>query len=124
MEFKDLPLKVQEIAAQCLADRISVTSGFGGGVAKKEPAKDQARQVKEAFVELYASPAASSSQCDCAQKGKNQQVSINVATHIITPIPCKGDGVDRVYHDTMVKALRIELDGLRRKIVMNEIVAN
>ncbi|EMB3264489.1 TPA: hypothetical protein ACS624_002975 [Klebsiella michiganensis] len=53
MEFKDLPQKVQEIAAQCLADRISVTSGFGDGVAKKEPAKEQARQVKEAFVELY-----------------------------------------------------------------------
>ncbi|HEC2568060.1 TPA: hypothetical protein R2K66_000935 [Raoultella ornithinolytica] len=124
MEFKDLPLKVQEIAAQCLADKISYVSGYAEGVVKREPAKDQARQVKEAFVELYASPAASSSQCDCGQKGKNQQASINVMTRTITPLPCTGDGVDRVYHDTMVKALRIELDGLRRKIVMNEIVAN
>lgn len=33
-------------------------------------------------------------------------------------------GVNVIYHETMVKALRIELDGLRRKIVMNEIVAN
>lgn len=33
-------------------------------------------------------------------------------------------GVNLIYHETMVKALRIELDGLRRKIVMNEIVAN
>ncbi|HGH4615025.1 TPA: hypothetical protein ACJIWM_000754 [Enterobacter bugandensis] len=33
-------------------------------------------------------------------------------------------GVNVIFHETMVKALRIELDGLRRKIVMNEIVAN
>lgn len=124
MEFKDLPLKVQEIAAQCLADKISYTTGFAEGSGKFEPTKDPALQVKEAFIELYASPAASSFQCDCGQKGKNQQVSINVMTRTITPLPCTGDGVDRVYHDAMVKALRIELDGLRRKIVMNEIVAN
>lgn len=42
----------------------------------------------------------------------------------ITPLPCNEEWVSRVYHDTMVKALRIELDGLRRKIVMNKIVAN
>ena len=52
MEFKDLPLEVQEIAAQCLADKISYVSGFAEGAVKNEPAKDQARQVKEAFVEL------------------------------------------------------------------------
>lgn len=57
MEFKDLPLKVQEIAAQCLADKISYVSGFAEGAVKNEPAKDQARQVRESFVELY-SPAA------------------------------------------------------------------
>lgn len=33
-------------------------------------------------------------------------------------------GVNVIYHETLVKALRIELDGLRRMIVMNEIVAN
>lgn len=33
-------------------------------------------------------------------------------------------GVNVIYHETLVKALRIELDGLRRQIVMNEIVAN
>lgn len=33
-------------------------------------------------------------------------------------------GVNVIYHEAMVKALRIQLDGLRRKIVMNEIVAN
>lgn len=124
MEFKDLPLKVQEIAAQCLADKISYVSGFAEGAVKNEPAKDQARQIKGAFVELYTSTAASSSQCDCGHKGKNQQASINVMTRTITPLPCTGDGVDRVYHETMVKALRIELDGLRRQIVINEIVAN
>ena len=33
-------------------------------------------------------------------------------------------GVNLIFHETMVKALRIELDGLRRKIVTNEIVSN
>lgn len=73
---------------------------------------------------LESGDEATKSQCDCDRKGKNQPGCINVMTHIITPLPCKGDGVDRVYHDTMVKALRIELDGLRRKIVMNEIITH
>lgn len=54
MEFRDLPLKVQEIAAQCLADKINVTLGFAEVCVKKEPAKEQARQIREAFVELYS----------------------------------------------------------------------
>ena len=53
MEFKELPHKVQEIAAQRLADKISYVSGFTEGEVKNEPAKDQARQVREAFIELY-----------------------------------------------------------------------
>ena len=56
MEFKDLPLKVQEIAAQCLADKISYATGFAEGAVKNEPAKDQARQVRGAFIELYSQP--------------------------------------------------------------------
>ena len=46
MEFKELPHKVQEIAAQCLADKISYVSGFTEGEVKNEPAKDQARQPR------------------------------------------------------------------------------
>ncbi len=48
----------------------------------------------------------------------------NFMTHTITPLPYKGDGVSRVYHETMVKALRIELERLRSQIRINEIVAN
>ncbi|HBQ4111607.1 TPA: hypothetical protein MFM44_003377 [Klebsiella pneumoniae] len=48
----------------------------------------------------------------------------NLVTHKITPLPCKGDGVDRVYHETMVKCLRIELERLRSQIVIHEIVTN
>lgn len=59
--------------------------------------------------------------CAC---GAQDPARINLMTHTIAPLPCNGDGVSRAYHDTMVKALRIELDGLRRKIVMNKIVAN
>lgn len=59
MEFKDLPLKVQEIAAQCLADKIRATPGFAEGVVKKEPVKNQAHQIREAFIELYSPHATS-----------------------------------------------------------------
>lgn len=67
MEFKDLPLKVQEIAAQCLADKISVRSGFGEGGVKSEPAKEQARQIREAFIELCFPQTDASSQLDSGQ---------------------------------------------------------
>ncbi|HGB5010599.1 TPA: hypothetical protein ACIVL5_003577 [Salmonella enterica subsp. diarizonae serovar 61:r:-] len=49
---------------------------------------------------------------------------MNFMANTITPRPCKGDGVDRIYHDTMVKALRIELERLRSRIAINEIVTN
>lgn len=58
MEFKNLPLKVEEIAAQCLADKICFVSGFAEGVVKNEPAEDQAQQVKDVFVDLYSLPVA------------------------------------------------------------------
>ena len=63
MEFKDLPQKVQEIAAQCLADKISVRSGYGEEV-KSEPAKEQARQIRDAFIELCFPQTDASSQLD------------------------------------------------------------
>lgn len=48
----------------------------------------------------------------------------NFIAHTPLPLPCDGDGVSRVYHDTMVKVLRIELERLRSQIAINEIVAN
>ncbi len=60
----------------------------------------------------------------CGEQGPDRTKFMNFMANTITPLPCNGERVSRVYHDTMVKALRIELDGLRRKILMNEIVAN
>ncbi|MDM3271654.1 hypothetical protein [Citrobacter sp. Ce129] len=61
---------------------------------------------------------------NCGAQTPDRTKFMNFMADTITPLPCNGERVSRVYHDTMVKALRIELDGLRRKIVMNEIVAN
>ncbi len=52
MEFSKLPIEVQLIAAECLAAKLS-TTGFGIEV-KNEPAKSQARQVREAFITLFS----------------------------------------------------------------------
>ena len=60
----------------------------------------------------------------CEAQDPDRTKFMNFMANTITPLPCNGERVSRVYHDTMVKALRIELDGLRRKIVMNKIVAN
>ncbi|ELY4673366.1 hypothetical protein SM021_004016 [Cronobacter muytjensii] len=50
MEFKDLPSDIQVIAANALAD---VLKDFGTEM-KSKPAKELARNVKAAFVELYS----------------------------------------------------------------------
>ena len=49
MEFKDLPSDVQKTAAHTLH---SVLREIGKDIAS-EPAKDLARKIKTAFVELY-----------------------------------------------------------------------
>ncbi|VAP72314.1 Uncharacterised protein [Klebsiella pneumoniae] len=60
--FADLPAKVQEIAAQCLADKMDIVSVFGEGSDECGPAKSQARQVRDAFIELYLPRTSASSQ--------------------------------------------------------------
>lgn len=52
MEFSNLPKQVQLIAAECLAANISIKSGLVPA-EKTEPAKVQARQIRDAFIELY-----------------------------------------------------------------------
>lgn len=51
MKFEDIPYDVQLIAAKCLADKLTSYSALS--CAKVVPAKDQAQQVREAFLELY-----------------------------------------------------------------------
>ena len=53
MEFSNLPKEVQLIAAECLAAKISIKSGLVLA-EKTEPAKVQARQIRDAFIELYS----------------------------------------------------------------------
>lgn len=53
MEFRNLPKEVQVIAAECLAAKISIKSGLVPS-GQAEPAKEQARQVRDAFIELYS----------------------------------------------------------------------
>lgn len=52
MKFQDLPTEVQEIAAQTLSGKLH-QSGFSV-IGKTEPAKELAREVRDAFVELYS----------------------------------------------------------------------
>ena len=65
MEFSKLPIGVQLIAAECLAAKINTTSLLVSG--KNGPAKEQARQVKEAFTALY-----SPSESDLAQSDSDR----------------------------------------------------
>ena len=49
MEFKDLPIAIQEKAAETLAASLK---GLEGEL-KSEPAKELARDVKAAFIEVF-----------------------------------------------------------------------
>lgn len=51
MKFEELPHELQLIAAQTLSNRLSE---LGVGMNERiEPVKTLAREVKEAFIELY-----------------------------------------------------------------------
>lgn len=62
MRFQDLPPEVQVIAAQTLSGKLC-QSGLSI-VGKKEPAKELAREVRDAFTELYSEFVASPRQSD------------------------------------------------------------
>ncbi|OWF84422.1 formyltetrahydrofolate deformylase [Yersinia entomophaga] len=52
MRFVELPLEMQLIAAQTLSNRLST---LGMGMDEQiEPVKTLAREVREAFIELYS----------------------------------------------------------------------
>lgn len=62
MKFDDLPPEVQLIAAQALSNRISA---LGGGLVERiEPVKSLAREVREAFIEMYLQSESASVQSD------------------------------------------------------------
>ncbi|RYM66280.1 MULTISPECIES: hypothetical protein [Serratia] len=61
MEFNELPADIQKTAAHTLH---SVLLGMGGNI-ESEPAKKLARNINEAFVELYFPPQSPSDGMDC-----------------------------------------------------------
>lgn len=54
MEFKDIPYDVQLIAAKCLADKLNGVSLFAEDGLKKPTEKEQAEQVRNAFLTLFS----------------------------------------------------------------------
>ena len=62
MKFQELPREVQLIAAQTLSNRLST---LGVGVNERtEPVKILAREVRDAFIEMYFQPESASVQHD------------------------------------------------------------
>ncbi|WP_447886974.1 hypothetical protein [Serratia fonticola] len=62
MKFQDLPPEVQVVAAQTLPGKLC-QSGFSV-ISKTEPAKELAREVKAAFIELYSELVSTHQQSD------------------------------------------------------------
>lgn len=59
MKFSELPTEVQVVAAKALAEKLLQPQG------DKKPASDLAREVKEAFVELYTETNTPESKIGC-----------------------------------------------------------
>lgn len=66
MKMQDLPVEVQVIAAQLLAERIDCATR---GVEKK-PVTPLAQEVRDAFIELYSQPHTFCSQRNTAQEDR------------------------------------------------------
>ncbi|HEY2454109.1 MAG TPA: hypothetical protein VGI71_16060 [Scandinavium sp.] len=121
MTFEELRPEIQEIAAQTLFKML--TNGY---CSNKEEAIETAANVKAAFVKVFTEEeyaARDKSAKTCAFRTQDP-AQFNFVINTITPLPCNGDGVSRVYHDTMIKCLKIEIEKLRSRIAVAEIVAN
>lgn len=53
MEFEELPFEIQTMAAKTLADWFS-PSRMTAPTSNAEPANELAREIREAFTELYS----------------------------------------------------------------------
>lgn len=66
MKFEEIPHELQLIAAQTLSNRLST---LGVGMNEQiEPVKTLAREVREAFIEMYFQPESASVQNDNGQE--------------------------------------------------------
>ncbi len=102
MKFQDLPKDAQHHALSTLRDLI--TAG-----CRKETELELAGVVKAAFASMYADNSANeegmAEACDATRHNPSK---------VITPLHC--GGVNGVYHETMVKALRMEIAALEEKL--------
>lgn len=101
-------------------------------IADKHLSLSRLRELRESKAELEGQLALINERIEACVA----QATINIADQLATmgdffreaekkiKFTSEPGGVNVIFHETMVRALRIELDGLRRKIVMNEIVAN
>lgn len=55
MKFEELPFEIQAMAAKTLADWFS-PSRMTAPTSNAEPANELAREIREAFTELYSEP--------------------------------------------------------------------
>lgn len=101
-------------------------------IADKHLSLSRLRELRESKAELESQLALINEQIEACAVGATIEVVNQPATmddffkeaEKKIKFTSEPGGVNVIFHETMVKALRIELDGLRRKIVMNEIVAN
>ncbi|KUQ86086.1 hypothetical protein [Enterobacter genomosp. O] len=101
-------------------------------IADKHLSLSRLRELRESKAELEGQLALINEQIEACAVGATIEVVNQPATmddffkeaEKKIKFTSEPGGVNVIFHETMVKALRIELDGLRRKIVMNEIVAN
>ncbi len=95
MEFKDLPKEIQEIAAHALRQRLNEVELES---ATKKDIDNMARNVRDAFTGMYEDKLTSD----------NQNFSPK-----FTPHP---GGVSEIYHETMVKALHMQIAEFEHKL--------
>ncbi|MFV8757290.1 hypothetical protein ACNSO7_02110 [Yersinia enterocolitica] len=102
MQFKDLPVSVQNIAAQLLADKML---HHYGTTEQSEPAKMLAQNIKDAFTELY------SSKNLCQEPGN---VDLDKYLKLLMRLLCEIEQLDD--HERKVSAFRASLDFIKSEL--------
>ncbi|EEZ3080513.1 TPA: hypothetical protein JLG49_000763 [Escherichia coli] len=95
MEFKDLPVPFQEMAANVVRSQLAT---LDLSTVEKETIDNISHNVRNAFIKLYEEKLSS----------ENKDYSPK-----FTPHP---GGVNEIYHETMVKALRMQIAELEHKL--------
>lgn len=117
MKFHDLPKDAQHHALSTLRELI--ISGNRG-----EDEQALAGKVQAAFVSMYSDAGATTHTGTINVNFSNVPAGVSCIEKVAQAVTLRpSDGVSRVYHDTIVKCLKIEIEKLRSQIAVNEIVA-